>query len=925
MEIHRNPFSVVTGIVLSGIIEFPPRRRNASIGVSQNSKAFAPPVPASNGNGQAVEASVRQLIANGKFRTALDNAKEFHKAQHTSASEGLLLDAYMARIQSLLDQNLALEAKSLLDLVRERFPSAAERLDALKAAASAHSGDLAGLLQPLNDPELNAERRAAIEQAVQTQVTDLTALAGCAAVPPEHTLRQAAAALDRAFNAVTSGPVTEDQIALPEVSHRSPLAPWKLLIRAIACLHRGEDEACREYLALIKPESVPSRLVPAMNEMLGVKPAKALKPAEAALVSRTSVNLSELRGALVNLDRAFANEDPDNYHGSLSANDSRIFKAVRVAVRECLRSLPDRLGELKRIIAVRGGVVRLDNERLIAALEGAPRPDAVFFRMYARALEGSGDPEELPEACELWEEFRQQAVREGWFRDNGVEAATLYLHMADLLGRMPEELLSEIQGSGGSNRKQAPGDARYFLFPDKLYARACAIDPHTEAFAQWMRWAAGQSVSEGESVAREWNRILRDDIDPLLYLMEQAEKRNAFPTALSYLEKAERIDAVHSVVRAARLRLLAAGAISHLQKKKPHLAAEKLAMMAALPQSQQGDRPAFLAALRHLICVNAGDTSRAEEARREVESLLGGVAAALLVFGIAVVSKRLGSAVPPYANALSRQERTTVPASVARVMAITSDFGVLKFPFPVSYLAETEAQFPAVSGSLDIKQIRQLGELGMATGHPKLAWAASGVGIERGGSSEAYFLLLRARAVPAGEAQRYVALTAAAAELGRFHRDMEVVDKAVEIVRNPFGGDSISLTLEQARDVVRKEIASPAFPGRFSSGPDYSDLMPRKLCQCPDCRRERGEISGLIGEEEDGDDYEFDGDDFDENDVERIFNESVPDDMPPETARMLLQVMKEALATGESLDEILSRVLGGSRGGGKRKKGRRRK
>jgi hypothetical protein len=163
-----------------------------------------------------------------------------------------------------------------------------------------------------------------------------------------------------------------------------------------------------------------------------------------------------------------------------------------------------------------------------------------------------------------------------------------------------------------------------------------------------------------------------------------------------------------------------------------------------------------------------------------------------------------------------------------------------------------------------------------------------------------------------------VALTAAAAELGRFHRDMEVVDKAVEIVRNPFGGDSISLTLEQAREVARKEMASPAFPGRFGPGPDYSDLMPRKLCQCPACRRERGEISGPFDEEEDGDDYEFG-----EDDIERIFNESVPRDMPAETARMLLEIMKEALASGESPDAILSRVMGGSRGGGKRKKGRR--
>jgi tetratricopeptide (TPR) repeat protein len=490
--------------------------------------------------------------------------------------------------------------------------------------------------------------------------------------------------------------------------------------------------------------------------------------------------------------------------------------------------------------------------------------------------------------------------------------------MADVLLQMPGVLLKEFQRSRGSNHKPLAGEDRYFLFPEQLYARACAIDPHPDAFSQWMRWAAGQSVSKAENVAREWHRIRRDDIEPLLYLMEQAEKRNAFPKALSYLEKAERIDAVHSVVRAARLRLLVAGAMRHLQQKKPHLAAEKLALMAALPQSQQGDRPAFLAALRHLICAVSGDKLGRAAARLEVESLLGGgLAAGLLLFGVAAVSKCLDLVDLPCVHELSRQERTAIPASLARAVAVAKDLGIKKFQLPVSYFAEAEAQFPDVSGSLDIEQIRSLGELGMATEHRKLAWSASGAGLERGGSSEARFLLLRARAMPAGYGERYLALAAAAAELGRFHRDIEVVDGAVEIVRNPFGGHSISLTLEQAREVVRKEIASPAFPGLFGPGPDYSDLLAEKLCQCPDCRQRRGETTGLFDEEEDENGYEPD-----EDDMERIFNESVPADMPPDIARMLLEVMKEALLTGESPDEIMSRIAGGR--GGKQKKGRRR-
>jgi tetratricopeptide (TPR) repeat protein len=877
--------------------------------VHQKPKANVPSIsPSFSGSNDqaAFETNVRQLIANGKFKIALESAKEFHKVQRTSASESLLLDAYAARIQSLLDQNLAPEAKSLLDLVRERFPSARERLDKAVAAVSARAGDLAELLQPLNDPEINSERRTSIEQIIQTQVTDLSALGACEALSPENSLRRAAIALDRAFHSVTSGPVTEEQIALPEVPYRSPLAPWKLLIRAIAHLHRGEDEACQECFAAIKPESVPARLIPAMQTMLGVQTATALKPAEAVLVTRVVANLPELRGALANLDRAFAED-----------NESRIFKAVRAAVRECQQSAPDQLGKLKQQIAVRAAVACLDARGLLPALEGAPCQDAAFFRMYALAMESTGDEEDLIEACALWDQFRQQAVREGWFHANGVEAATLYLHIAVVLEQIPSNLLKKLQRSGDG---QAGGEDRYFLYPEKLFARACAIDSHSDAFAQWMRWAARRSTSQAEAVGREWHRIRPGDIEPLLYLLKQAEKRKAFSSALSYLEKAEHIDSVHTVVRAARLRLLAAGAMNHLQKKKPHLAAEKLALMARLPQAQQGDRPGFLAALRHLIREASGDEAGA--ARRETENLLGSVLAAdFLIFGISPVAKRLHSEMLPPAGTLSQQERKSIPASLARVWAIVKDFGITKFQLPLSYFSEAAAQFPGVSDSLTLEQIFALGELGMATDNPKLAWDASGAGLKQSGSAEARFLLLRAQAIPPGHDVRYLALAAAAVELGRFHRDLDVIDKAIEIVRNPLGGHSLGLSVEEAREVVRKELASPDFPSRPGSGPDYSDLIPaaEALCQCPGCRREREDAWDPFYEDEE----ELE---FDEAELERLFNDTVPKGIPSALAKQLFEIMRKSFLGGDSPAEVLSRLAGavsGANEGGGKKKGRK--
>jgi tetratricopeptide (TPR) repeat protein len=855
------------------------------------------------------ETSIRQLIANGKSKTALDNAKEFHKKQGTADSEILLIDAYLARIKALFDQNLPVEAKSLMTLVGERFPSAKERLDALSATASARGGDLDELLRPLNDPGIDAERRASIEQFIQNQVTDLAPLAGCTALPPEHSLRQAAAAIDNAFNVVTSGPVTDEQIALPEVSHRSPLAQWKLLIRAIACFHRGQDETCEEFLAAIKPESAPYRLVHAMRAILAAQPGTkvgGLKPAEEALASRTNASLVKFRAALANLDRAFAHDD----------EPSQVLKAIRTAVQECRHSAPDLLGELRKMVCVKGEVGSYDMERVIAALEGAPRRDALFCRDVARALERSGDSEDLLLACEWWEDFRLEAVREGRFNERSLEVAALYLHMAGLLGRMPKPLLREMQRPFGQPSSR---ETNYFRFPDQLYQRAAAIDGHPDVFSQWLQWARGNSIREAENVARAWNKALPDAVEPLLFLMEQSEKRNAFPTALSYLDKAERIDAVSPTVRTARLRLLAAGALRNLQQNKPHLAAQRLAQIAALPQSQQGDRPAFLAALRFLICHVSGDKPGSDAARLEVERALGdSVAGSLLIFGCAAFAKRHVGVLLPLPKELGKQQRSGLPASMAKVLALAKDVGLLKFQLPVPYFAATEAQFQKASAALNIEQIRSLGEFGIATNHPRLAWEASAAGLARGGPTEAHFLLLRAEALPDGLGPRHEVLMAAAAELGRSQRDMEVVSQAVEGGRNPFNATPLSLTAEQARAVLAKEKAHPAFPSRFGPGPDYSEFFNDNGCMCPACCARRGE---RFDPDRLGPDL-FDEFEPDEDEMERSFFETAPKGIPREILPALFEVAKEAFYSGENPEELLARILLEGEGG-KKKKGKR--
>ena len=103
-----------------------------------------------------------------------------------------------------------------------------------------------------------------------------------------------------------------------------------------------------------------------------------------------------------------------------------------------------------------------------------------------------------------------------------------------------------------------------------------------------------------------------------------------------------------------------------------------------------------------------------------------------------------------------------MPLSVAKVMELLKDMGITKFNLSMHYLEETETQFPGLSDTLTAAQLRRLGDLGITTSRPKLAWLATGAGLKRGGPDEAYFLLLRSRATPSWYSNRAVALAAAA-------------------------------------------------------------------------------------------------------------------------------------------------------------------
>jgi hypothetical protein len=786
-------------------------------------------------------AEVRGLIGSGKHKPAVERAKEIHRRCGTDSSEALLADAYIARISSLIDRNLMLEAGSLLALVRERHASARDRLDDLALILDARQGNLDGMLGALSDPAISPERRAGIENAIKRHVRDPAALAECAALSPEHPLRLGAAAIVQALDAVTSGPVPDEMPPLTEVSRRGPLAPWKMLVRAIACFYRNEDEACKKYLAAVDPDSAPARLIPALRAVLSDGSSQALTPSASFLMNQVGASVEALRRALEALDQSLT-----------KSNQQLIARDIRNAVTACQQGYPEILERLKQSIAVRGIRLNLPESQVVSAMQGPALKDACFWRMFARDLEESHVEGNFHQACGLWEQFRRHAVHQGWFRPDGPEVAALYLHMADLLRSLPENELARVRsyysagfkGLGEFYRDQPPdlralalnkGADLYFLSPKQLYGRACQIDPHAEAFQEWLNWEKRSSLpGPAEKVAEAWHRALPNDSAPLLHLMESTEKRGALNRALGYIEKAERLDGLNPAVRRARLRLQVACAMRHLRQKKPRLAEQDLRQIESLPQTQQGDRPVFAAGMRWACSVIRGDHDEAAARRELVSRALGSEASARVV--LSGIAQACGLKAD-LSDGAAVSQNGSLAVAVARACALGDDMA-LPFDIPKEWESKLIQEIAANDSALDATQLRALAEAGLRRENHKLAYAASAAGLARKGGTEGRFLLLRARALPAREEERRRLCLTAAVELARRQRDMDLVGEATDRVLSMDDRD-LSMSSEQIAAVLEQEREAREYP----VPPRRSSARKARLCDCAMCRYARGEYA----------------------------------------------------------------------------------
>jgi hypothetical protein len=801
---------------------------------------------------------VHQAIERQSYKSALDKAKQLHKQMASPESEALLIEAYLARIRGMMAKNMLIEAKALTELMTQRFPRAVDQVRDLQCTLAAKSSDMDALVAPIAELTSPKQWPQSIQDAIRCDVTDPGALAECKSLRPDHPLRVAARAVADAFTAVTTGAVTEAALALPEVSRKSPLASWKWVIRAMACMYQGQDNECLTFLDAVDPDSAAAGLVPVIRSILAGAWEANLSPTERHLVESVAGETASLRSVLSHLDEDFEQSRFTGLH-----------QRVREVFKLCEQVRPELIERLNQHLYVKCVDSDVPVPRNGPLLPEPPRPNAYFWRLMARDAETDG---EAPQACALWNQFRLNAVHEGLFSAQGQENVFLYLHMADLLRAMDADDLDEAQWEYSVDPPDfdslyeladielepldKPKDAQYFVYPGKLYERVCSIRPDADTFKRWLDYVeeTGASRPKPDEVAERWARACPEDWRPWLHLAESAEARNAFTKGLKYVDKVEQLGGRDPKAKRARVRLLVAKTLRHLKQDKLHLVPNDVTELQALPSASDTDQQAFIGTLQWTHALLSDDPSGADSLQGKVVDMLGGdVPATLLLLSVVNECKSASSDLPKLRKWLSAYKKKGLISALARVCPIGRDINLV-IQVPATWRDRLFKWFRKSACGLDMDQLRIVTEAVLTAGWNETAYHCTRHGLQAERIHRARFLFLRAQCLPVFAFERRQDCLDGAAHLARATRQMDLLAEIVDYrkddpgrrYRSPFGlsdsGD-LELTGGELDDIVTTEVREKKFPTYVS--PALGRLGRAGECQCPKCRRQRKAAQGV--------------------------------------------------------------------------------
>lgn len=818
----------------------------------------------------AVEDEIKEDISGSKLRVAIEKAKEYHKAKADERSEKILTVCYYARIRNMIDNGMVCEVRELLRVLEGKLRVKDQEFTDLRWRLSLLNNDYDTILKLLDNPALDRQQRLHLETMLRQSVFDVSQIADSAVLSDHHPLRRAARCIQDVFGKVTTGPVSDEEVLLPEVSRRSPLYPWKLLIRAIAFLYQNKPAPCLEAIGQIDTSDAVYKLAVVIQDVLEGKPRENLTAAQTALFGRLRGESPALVAALKTLDSAME-----------AREERRLPSLIGDAIRLCGVYAPQKRNLLKQHIFAKGALLDLDPQKVCSAFGTPELHNANFWRLFAQVMERSGNH---LMACLLWAEFRRHAIHEQWFSPNSPEAGMFYLHMADVLSRIdPDDLDYErnyfqdvfdgldylYDGQPAAIRNLSATDYDpddpYFLHPELLFERAAACQPNREVYSKWLTWAQERAtVAEENAVAERWHQAFPDDVTPVLQLIHLAARRQAYNKGLKWAQKAEQIDPLNPEIKSAKLRLIFSKAARHLRQKKLHLVEKDLEEFTQQPQAQQGDIPIFIKGLEWLYHTLRPEPTQAQACFEQIhEKLESQTAAILLLIGIADQCGHSGVISPSWLAAASVCAEPEFIDAAGRVCLLLDKAGFdLMLPGqwfgPMTKAVETQKSGFSLDHLLGFSQM--VSRFAADRDMKKLLFALSAKGLRAGGPHRAAFLEFRAQTLRYLDARRRENCLKASAELARRAGNTVLYSKAVEQLTGGYYGEvrpqDMALDEKTLETIVAKETKANKLPkpvkgGWFKTNPlaGVGKLLdetfaPDPECDCPSCRQARGETKG---------------------------------------------------------------------------------
>jgi len=566
--------------------------------------------------GVPLRREVDRLIAKGRFKDAVKQAKLCYRQEGTAEHHRLLEGAYFARAQQLRQGGMPTAAQEVaLHLLEFGItdPALTEPTAALLLAVGL-AGRALELQGRLDDPE--ARERLARQAADQAVLHPERATAAPEAV------RAGALRVRAALAALEAGDGAKASAELGDVARNSPFADWKLFVRGLAADQNRDADGARANWERLDPARAPARIARALRTLAGpeIGSARGDRPAGPEAVPQ-----------LEGLERRAFGEPilgPLRELGTLVARD-RWDEAIRMIgpVRFALRRLDPALAvRLTRVLydplireATREGY--REAKRLIGAFAKVAEPlpiDPRWNRLWALAWEGPQG--HINEAEVYWRKYLDDLKTAPALQpdERPTAQAFVWLHLGEELADLAADLAPE--GPGPRRVDSVALEARrravdcleegLRLCPALREAHAALLD----AYVEWDR------PDDAAEAARRWLRALPEGVDAPVYLADHHSRREEFAQALEYAQRARALKPLDEAIAEREWAARVALARDHaLHGRWDEGRAEFAAAERLRPELARG---AHYLARKAALELKAGQAGRADELIAEAQGQL---------------------------------------------------------------------------------------------------------------------------------------------------------------------------------------------------------------------------------------------------------------------------------------------------------------